>query len=252
MTEAPYTPEEFLICVMARLLEGAGHIAVGAISPIPGSAALLAREVSKTPVRVAIIHGDANNPFTDGGRELFDCAGQGRVDVFFLGGAQIDGEANINLLGTGAYPQIEKRFPGSFGSAFMYFVIPKVILFAPEHSRRVLVERVDFISAPGTSPPGVRRPGGPKALVTGLCLMSFEAGNKRFRLQSIHPGHTLEEIRDNTGFDFDLPEDWQSNVFEWLWQNNDSALENVDDQGAWPEEQDLEAAFSALGYERAA
>ncbi len=88
----------------------------------------------------------------------------------------------------------------------MYFTVPKVILFAPEHSRRVLVERVDFISAPGTSPPGVRRPGGPKALVTGLSLMYFDAGRKRFRLQSVHPGHTLEEVRDNTGFDFDLPE----------------------------------------------
>ncbi len=206
MTEASYTPEEFLICVMARLLEGAGHIAVGAISPIPGSAALLAREVSKTPVRVSIIHGDANNPFTDGGRELFDCAGQGRVDVFFLGGAQIDGEANINLLGTGAYPRIEKRFPGSFGSAFMYFVIPKVILFAPEHSSRVLVDKVDFISAPGTSPPDVRRPGGPKALVTRRCQMSFEAAKKRFTLVSVHPGVTVEEVRDNTGFDFDAPD----------------------------------------------
>ncbi len=56
------------------------------------------------------------NPFTEGSRELFDLAGQGRIDVFFLGGAQIDGEANINLV------QAEgRRFPGSFGSAFMYF-----------------------------------------------------------------------------------------------------------------------------------
>ncbi|MCH7937217.1 MAG: CoA synthetase [Proteobacteria bacterium] len=236
--EPAYAPEEFMICVMARLLEGLGHVSVGALSPIPGCAALLAREVSgaqeagteaasagpgqgnnkrrggpkvrqgqKTnPLRVSIIHGDANNPFTDGGREIFDCAGQGRIDAFFLGGAQIDGGANINLLGVGPYPKLEKRFPGSFGSAYMYFTVPNVILFAPEHSRRVLVERVDFISAPGTSPPGMRRPGGPKALVTGLCLMSFEAENKRFRLRSVHPGHTLEEIRDNTGFDFDLPD----------------------------------------------
>ncbi len=214
-----------MICVMARLLEGLGHVSVGALSPIPGCAALLAREVSggqeagtgaalsgpgqgqkTSPLRVSIIHGDANNLYTDGGREIFDCAGQGRIDAFFLGGAQIDGEANINLLGVGPYPKLEKRFPGSFGSAYMYFTVPKVILFAPEHSRRVLVERVDFISAPGTSPPGVRRPGGPKALVTGLSLMSFDAANKRFRLQSVHPGHTLEEVRDNTGFDFDLPE----------------------------------------------
>ncbi len=208
MSKNGYSPEEFLICTIARLLEGAGHVAVGAISPIPGCAALLAREVSeKEAVRVSIIHGDANNPFTDGGRELFDCAGQGRVDVFFLGGAQIDGEANINLLGTGPYPKLEKRFPGSFGSAFMYFQVPKVILFAPEHSSRVLVDKVDFISAPGTSPPEVNRPGGPKALVTGKSLMSFDAGRKRFSLVSVHPGQTVEDVRDNTAFDFDVADD---------------------------------------------
>ena len=162
MSEAGYSHEELLICTFARLLDGVGHVAVGAISPIPGSAALLAQAQTSDEgggMRVSIIHGDANNPFTDGGRELFDCAGQGRIDAFFLGGAEIDGEANINLLGLGDYPDLDKRFPGSFGSAYVYFVIPKIILFAPEHSRRVLVDKVDFISAPGTSPPGVHRPG---------------------------------------------------------------------------------------------
>ncbi|MBI2586491.1 MAG: CoA synthetase [Rhodospirillales bacterium] len=207
MNAARHSPEEFLIATIARLLGGAGHVAVGALSPIPGCAALLARELGGGRPRVSIIHGDANNPFTDGGRELFDCAGQGRIDVFFLGGAQIDGGANINLVGAGGYPRPRKRFPGSFGSALMYFVVPKVILFAPEHSRRVLVKKVDFVSAPGTSPPEVRRPGGPTALVTGLCLMAFDAATKRFRLESVHPGHTVEEVRDNTGFDFDVPED---------------------------------------------
>jgi hypothetical protein len=52
--------------------------------------------------------------------------------------------------------------------------------------------------------------------------------------------------------EFDLPDDWQSDVFDWLWQNRDHALENVDDQGGWPDDDDLEAAFSALGYQRAA
>lgn len=206
MNAARHSPEEFLIATIARLLEGAGHVAVGALSPIPGCAALLARELGGGRPRVSIIHGDANNPFTDGGRELFDCAGQGRIDVFFLGGAQIDGGANINLVGAGGYPRPHKRFPGSFGSALMYFVVPKVILFAPEHSRRVLVKKVDFVSAPGSSPPEVRRPGGPKALVTGLCLMAFDAARKRFRLESVHPGHTVEEVGDSTGFDFDVPD----------------------------------------------
>lgn len=203
-----YKSEELMISVIARLLDDptVRHVAVGAASPIPGSAALLVQHLTAGRMRTSIIHGVADNPFTDGGREIFDCAGQGRIDVFFLGGVQIDGEANINLVGTGDYPQVDKRFPGSFGSAHMYFVVPKVILFRPEHTRRVFVPKVDFISAPGTSAPGVYRPGGPKALVTELCLMSFDAGRKRFRLESVHPGRTLEEVLDNTGFEFDIPE----------------------------------------------
>jgi len=201
-------PEEFLINTLAGLLDDVSvrHVAVGAASPIPGAAALLTQTRTGGRLRVSIIHGEANNPFTDGGRELFDAAGQGRIDAFFLGGVQIDGHANINLVGTGPYPDTTRRFPGSFGSAHMYFVVPKVILFRPEHTRRVLVEAVDFISAPGTSAAGVYRPGGPKALVTERCLMSFDADRGRFCLQSIHPGHSLEEILDNTGFDFDIPD----------------------------------------------
>ena len=204
-----YHPDEFLICVLARLLEAdpaVRHVAVGAASPVPGSAVLLAREVTGGRPRASIIHGETNNPFTDGNRELFDCAGQGRIDVFFLGGVQIDGEANINLVGIGTYPEWDRRFPGSFGSAYMYFVVPKVILFRPEHTRRVFVPKVDFISAPGVSEPDVHRPGGPKFLVTERCLMSFHAERRRFRLENLHPGHSLEEVRDNTGFDFDIPD----------------------------------------------
>ena len=52
--------------------------------------------------------------------------------------------------------------------------------------------------------------------------------------------------------EFDLPSDWQSSVFEWLWQNRETALENTDDQGGWPDDDDLEAAFAALGFQRAA
>jgi glutaconate CoA-transferase subunit B len=202
---AKYNADEFLICAVARLLDGVSHVAVGNASPVPGSAALLMRDLTQGRLRVSMIAGDANNPFTDGGRELFDCAGQGRIEAFFLGGAQIDGQANLNLVGTGDYPRVTKRFPGSFGSAYMYFVVPKVILFRPEHTRRVFVPKVDFISAPGTSEPGVYRPGGPYALVTELCIMMFDKEKQRFALASVHPGHTVEEVRDNTGFEFDAP-----------------------------------------------
>jgi glutaconate CoA-transferase subunit B len=154
-----------------------------------------------------ILGSTVHNGFNDGGPELHDRAAQGRIDAFFLGGGQIDGEANINLVGIGGdYPRMKVRFPGSFGSAVLYFQIPRVILFREEHSRRVFVPKVDFISAPGWSPDNVYRPGGPYALVTSLCVFMFDRARRRFRLESLHPGHTVEEVRDNTGFDFDCPE----------------------------------------------
>ena len=201
---APLRREELLIHAIAGLLEGCGHIAVGVLSPIPGAAALLAGE--RSGARVSIIGCDLPEHRCDGGVELFDMAAQGRVDAFFLSGGQIDGRANINLTGIGAYPEMDVRWSGAFGSAFLYHLVPRVILFREEHSPRTLVETVDFISSPGVTPPEVRRPGGPHALVTGLCVMRFDRARARFRLASIHPGHSVEEVRDRTGFAFDAPE----------------------------------------------
>jgi len=200
---------ELLIDVLAGMLAGLGHVAVGAASPLPGAAALLARERARGQLRVSVLGSERHNPFIDGGRELFDCAAQGRIDAFFLGGGQIDGGANLNLVGVGGYPHGKVRWPGSFGSAYLYFLIPRVILFREEHTPRVLVPEVEFVSAPGTSPPGVYRPGGPYALVTGRAVFRFDRPRARFTLASVHPGHTVEEIRHQTGFAFELPDDIQ-------------------------------------------
>jgi glutaconate CoA-transferase, subunit B len=200
-------PAELLIDMLARMLEGLGHVAVGAASPIPGAAALLARARSGGGMRVSLLGSERHNPFTDGGVELFDCAAQGRIDAFFLGGGQIDGAANINLVGVGGYPRSRVRWPGSFGSAYLYFLVPRVILFREEHTARVLVPKVEFVSAPGTSPAGIDRSGGPYALVTGRCVFRFDALRRRFRLASVHPGHTVAEIVRHTGFEYDASEE---------------------------------------------
>ncbi len=199
----PFSQEELLIATLVRLIGTARSVATGVASPIPGAAALLAQALSNGATRAMILGGTKYGPFSDGGPELFDRAGQGRIEVFFLGGGQIDGAANINLVGTGPHPAATTRFPGSFGSAYLYYVVPRVILFREEHTRRVLVEKVDFVSAPGSSPEGVYRPGGPYALLTGRCLFRFDRARRRFRLESLHPGHTLEEVREHTGFAFD-------------------------------------------------
>ncbi|HEV8028258.1 MAG TPA: CoA synthetase, partial [Stellaceae bacterium] len=76
-----------LIGAMLRLLDGARHIAVGAHSPVPAAAAFLAQLLSPDGALVSLQQSPEHNVFTDGGRELFDSAGQGRIDVFFLSGA---------------------------------------------------------------------------------------------------------------------------------------------------------------------
>jgi glutaconate CoA-transferase, subunit B len=201
---------ELMIAAMADQLKGLRHVAVGAQSPIPATAALLAKARAKarhqTAMQVSILGSETETPFTDGGKELFDCAAQGRIDAFFLSGGQIDGDANINLVGAGPQPLTapKPRFPGSFGSAYLYFLVPRVILFREEHSPRTLVERVDFISAPGTSAPEVYRPGGPKALITGKAVFRFDPARPVFVLESLHEGETLEGIKAATGFAFDV------------------------------------------------
>src|SRR5579864_8693129 len=185
--EKIFRDEELLADAICRLIGDVRHVAVGAASPIPATAALLARERGGGKPYVSLLGSRAHTFFTDGSRELFDCAGQGRVDVFFLSGGQIDGEGNINLVSVGDYDAPKARFPGSFGSAYLYYVVPKV----------------DFISAPGGSPDNVFRTGGPIALITNRCLFAFDRARRRFRLHSVHPGHSVAEVIENTGFDFD-------------------------------------------------
>jgi glutaconate CoA-transferase subunit B len=144
--------------------------------------------MSDPAFRVSLQQRRAANPFTEGSRELFDLAGQGRIDTFFLGGVQIDGSGAINLVRADG-----RRFPGSFGSAFMYPMVPGTILFREEHSRRTLVPQVEFVSARGT----------PRALVTGMALFSWQKEKQRFRLESRHEPVDIAAI---TGFEFDAPQ----------------------------------------------
>jgi glutaconate CoA-transferase subunit B len=208
-TERSFRNEELLAAVIADLIGVVRHIAVGNASPIPAAAALLARargrELNLNRPYVSLLGSPRHTFFTDGGRELFDCAGQGRIDVFFLSGGEIDGEGNVNLVSVGERDKPVARFPGSFGSSYLYFVVPKVILFRTEHSKRSLVPKVSYISAPGGSDDNVHRTGGPIALITNRCLFTFDRDRRRFSLASLHPGHTLAEVIVNTGFEFDRP-----------------------------------------------
>ena len=187
--------------MIASRLEHSKHVAVGASSPIPAAASLFAQHINPD-LQVSLLGNEEHSSFTDGGRELFDCAAQGRIDTFFLSGVQIDGKANINLVGTGSYPALDRRFAGSFGSAYLYHIVPRVILFCWNHKPSVLVDQVDFISANGPDESTLDRTGGPDILLTNRCSFDFDREGRQFRLTHLHPEETIQSIAENTGFDY--------------------------------------------------
>lgn len=195
-----------LIGVMARLLEGRRHVFVGGNAAVSAAATLLARALSNGRMDVTMLGDNRYWYSNDDFGEVFHDAANGRYDATFFGGGQIDGQANINLVGIGEHGHFDVRWPGSRGTPMLYMAIPNTILFSTDHTLRAMVERVSFISAPGTSPPGVWRPGGASSLVTPRCLFSFDKEAGRFTLQSVHPGHDAEEVRAHTGFDYDTAE----------------------------------------------
>lgn len=200
-----YSLDELVICLIARRLENAGVVAVGSFSPVQAAAALLAQQIYQGRTQALIFRNNINDPFHESGSELYDRIGQGRIDVFFISGGQIDGQANLNNVGVGDYPIPKVRFPGSFGTPFIHLMVPRVILYREEHTPRVLVEKVDFISAAGMTPPGVHRRGGPTDLITTKCAFTFDRDKGRFTLASTHPGYSVKDIVDATGFTFDIP-----------------------------------------------
>ncbi len=199
------TPAEVMAVAFARRLNDGETIAVGSVSPIPASACLLARASHAPGARLILLGNPDDFPFNGGMQEFYNFAIRGRIDVFFGSGAQIDQHGNFNLSVIGDYARPKVRLPGGRAQGALPFVIKRFYLFRTDHSRRVFVPRVDFITAPGTSPPNVYRPGGLAAVVTDLCVLEFVKERGRLELGSLHPGVSLEDVQAKTGFPLHAP-----------------------------------------------
>jgi glutaconate CoA-transferase subunit B len=135
----------------------------------------------------------------------------GRVDVGFLGGAQIDKYGNINATTIGEYHKPKVRLPGS-GGAMDIATNVKRILIIVNHEKRRFPEKVDYITSPGwiDGPEGRRRAGlkwgGPDKVITDIAIMGFDEKTKQMKLISVHPNHTVEEVKEKTGFNLIIPD----------------------------------------------
>ena len=135
---------------------------------------------------------------------------QGNVDLGFIGGAEVDrfGNLNTSYVGDPARPAV--KLPGSGGGADIAILSRRWVTLM-SHERRRLVDRVSFVTSPGhgDGTPGWRKRsgllgGGPVAIITPLCVLRFPEGGGEAFLDSVHPGHTVDEVLDNTGWDLSV------------------------------------------------
>jgi glutaconate CoA-transferase, subunit B len=215
-----YSAGELMAVVMARQLRPGEVAIMGAVSALPQAACRLA-QLTTAPGLWFIAGGSgAVNPRLEPlvasscDERLLDAEAvmalpevilvEGRgdlIDVFFAGGLQIDVHGNCNLGPVGPWAHPTLRGPGGVGLPFVSRA-GRVVIYSMSHDRRTLVEHVDFISGPGFVD-GHDAPdhgGGPSLIVTPLCTMDFDPRTRRARLASIHPGVTLDQVLEATGF----------------------------------------------------
>jgi glutaconate CoA-transferase subunit B len=136
---------------------------------------------------------------------------RGFIDVGFVGGAQVDKFGNINSTVIGDYRKPKVRLPGSGGGCEIAGLSKRIVIITP-HEKRRMVEKVDFITSPGfIDGAGARERiglnGGPTAVITTMGVLRFDAKTKEMYLSSYHPGVSIDQIKQNTGWDLKISPD---------------------------------------------
>src|SRR5262245_11694073 len=217
-----YTADEMMTVAAARLVRNGAVVFVGI--GLPSAAANLAR-LTHAPDAVLIYESGTIGarphvlPLSIGDSELAETAVAvvsvpemfaywlqgGRIDLGFLGAAQIDRFANINSTVIGDYRKPSIRLPGAGGAPEIAASCREVLIMLRQ-SRRAFVERLDFVTSVGHVDGAggrerLRLPGkGPTAVITDLGILTPDPGTRELTLTSVHPGVAVEQVVDSTGW----------------------------------------------------
>jgi len=135
----------------------------------------------------------------------------GRVDVGFVGAAQIDEYGNINTTYIGDFENPTVRLPGSGGGNDIVSSAKRIVIIMT-HQKRKFVKKLHYLTSPGhlDGPEARKREGllggGPSLVITNLCQMGFDEETKRIKLLTVHPGVAVQQVLENVGFDLIVPE----------------------------------------------
>jgi len=219
-----YNDMELMVCVASRLLSDHSMVVVGTGGPC---AATMLAQRSHAPNLVAMFEaggvgaqlealpisvGDSRTWYrgiTSGSMaDTMNALARGQVDYCFLGGAQIDPFGNLNSTFVGgSYDKPKVRFPGSGGANDLASFAWRTMVITPQDPRR-FVEEVEFLTSPGfLTGPGAREAAGlppdsgPYKVITQLAVLGYCPDTCRMRIESVHPGVTLQQVQDASGFE---------------------------------------------------
>jgi len=224
-----FSPTELLAVMAARQLTGVASVFAGV--GVPLVAAVLAQK-THAPQLIIVVEGGSMGPHMVPGRlpystnemrtachaqmlpgitDTFLFGQRGFLDVGFVGGAQIDAYGNLNSSVIGSYARPTVRLPGS-GGANDIISLCRHVMVVTMHERRRFVPKVDFVTSPGFLSGGDSRRqagllfGKVSRIVTNLGILDFDETTKRLRLERIHPGISVAQIQENTGFELTIPD----------------------------------------------
>ena len=254
MALSSYTPQELMVAVAAREIQDGDLVFVGMRLPIlayavarnahaPNARGLFEVGLMRDQPAEGFLGTMGDPPNVMGAlwatrmSNVMALMAQGSVDLGFIGGAEVDrfGNLNTSYIGEPAHPTV--KLPGSGGGADIAILSRRWVTLM-SHERRRLVDRVSFITSPGygDGTPHWRKRngllgGGPVAIITTLSVLRFpELGGEAY-LASVHPGHTVEEVRAETGWDLKLADDVSETPAPT--ESELSAIRRFDPEGFW-------------------
>ena len=225
---ASYTPQELMVAVAAREIGDGELVFVGMRLPVlafavarsthaPTALGLYEVGLMRAAPASAFLGTMGDPPNVAGAlwatrmSNVMALMAQGLVDLGFIGGAEVDrfGNLNTSYIGSPSAPAV--KLPGSGGGADIAILSRRWVTLM-NHEKRRLVPRVSYVTSPGygDGSPGWRAAaglpgGGPSAIVTTLCVLRFPPGGGEAYLGSVHPGVTVDQVREETGWDLVVP-----------------------------------------------
>jgi glutaconate CoA-transferase subunit B len=223
-----YNLRELQSCVASKMLEDKKSVFVG--TGLPMIASMLAQRTHAPGLLIVFEAGGMGPqspvlPISVGDSRTFyravaassmhdamSITQAGYLDYGFLGAAQIDMYGNINTTVIGDWERPKVRFPGSGGANDVGSLCHRTIIIMGQDKRR-FVEKVDFLTTPGyLDGPGAREKAGlpegsgPYRVITQLGVYGFDEETKMMKLLAVHPGVTIEDVKENSSFEIIIAE----------------------------------------------